>query len=64
MNGNKVLELLLPKLKKQFEKEKKGKDPRLGASLSKNEIKNNSELIYMNKFNKLNSYTFFIFFNF
>ena len=48
MNGNKVLELLLPKLKKQFEKEKKGKDPRLGASLSKNEIKNNSELIYMN----------------
>ena len=48
MDGNKVLELLLPKLKKQFEKENKGKDPRLGASLCKNEIVNNSELIYMN----------------
>jgi hypothetical protein len=42
MNGYKVLELLLPKLKKQYYKENKGKDPRLGASLSKNEIINNS----------------------
>ena len=48
MNGDKVLELLLPKLKKQFEKENKGKDPRLGASLCKNEIVCNSELVYMN----------------
>ena len=42
MDGNKVLELLLPKLKKQFEKENKGKDPRLGTSLSKKEIIENS----------------------
>lgn len=46
MDGDKVLELLLPKLKKNFEKENKGKDPRLGASLSKKEIQENSHLIY------------------
>ena len=46
MNGNKVLELLLPKLKNQFVKKNKGKDPRLGSSLSKKEIIKNSYLIY------------------
>ena len=48
MDGDKVLELLLPKLKKQFEKENKGKDPRLGASLSKTEIIKYSNKIYQN----------------
>jgi hypothetical protein len=34
MSGEKVLELLLPKLEKQFKSEKKTKDPRLGAQLT------------------------------
>ena len=46
MDGNKVLELLLPKLKKQYFNVNKGKDPRLGASLSQTDIKNNGNLIY------------------
>jgi len=39
LDGSKVLELLLPKLQKQYFKEKKGKDPRLGATLTSKEIK-------------------------
>ena len=38
MESDRVLELLLPKLSKKFHKKDKGKDPRLGASLSKKEI--------------------------
>ena len=45
MKGDKVLELLLPKLKKQFDNNHNKKDPRLGTSLSTSEIKNNSEQI-------------------
>ena len=45
MEGVKVYELLLPKLKKQFFNTKK-KDPRLGASLSAKEIENEALLVY------------------
>jgi hypothetical protein len=38
LDGSKVLELLLPKLQKQYFKEKKGKDPRLGATLTHKDI--------------------------
>lgn len=38
LSGDDVYEILLPKLKKQFLKENKGKDPRLGASISKGQI--------------------------
>lgn len=38
MSGNDVFDLLLPKLKNQYLKENKGKDPRLGASLSNKQI--------------------------
>ena len=41
LTGDKVLELLLPKLEKQFFKEKKGKDPRLGATITMKEIMKN-----------------------
>ena len=42
MNCSKVIEGLLPNLKNQFHKEKKGADPRLGYTLTKNYIVNNS----------------------
>ena len=42
MNCSKVIEGLLPNLKIQFHKEKKGADPRLGYTLTKNYIVNNS----------------------
>lgn len=45
MDGTKVYELLLPKIKKQYDNTKR-KDPRLGASLSSKEIKNNAILHY------------------
>ena len=38
MSGDVVYDLLLPKLKNKYLKENKGKDPRLGASLSKKQI--------------------------
>lgn len=38
LKGDKVLELLLPKLKKKYGKTLSKKDPRLGASLTKKEI--------------------------
>jgi hypothetical protein len=38
MDGDVVYDLLLPKLKNKYLKENKGKDPRLGASLSKKQI--------------------------
>lgn len=38
VSGEKVLELILPKLKRKFESEKKKKDPRLGVNLTRNEI--------------------------
>jgi hypothetical protein len=46
MNGDNVYKLLLPKLKKKYLKENKGKDPRLGASLSKKEIYEYAERIF------------------
>ena len=42
MNCSKVIEGLLPNLKKQYDKTNKGKDPRLGYTLNKNYIVNNS----------------------
>ena len=42
MGCNKVIEYLLPRLKIQFDKEKKGKDPRLGVNITKKYIINNS----------------------
>jgi hypothetical protein len=42
MSGAKVLELLLPKIEKQFHSQKSKKDPRLGASLSAKEIQANA----------------------
>ena len=41
LTGEKVLEILLPKLERQFFKKKKGKDPRLGATISTSEIHKN-----------------------
>jgi len=38
LDGEKVLDLLVPKLKKKFSKTLSKKDPRLGASLTKKEI--------------------------
>jgi hypothetical protein len=43
MTGDKVYEYLIPILKKQFFNENKRKDPRLGATIPKNFIINNSE---------------------
>jgi|TARA_B110000967_G_scaffold203880_1_gene245309 hypothetical protein len=43
MGCDKVIEYLLPRLKRQFDKEKKGKDPRLGVTITKKYIINNSE---------------------
>lgn len=45
LDGEKVLELLLPKLKKSFKKTLSKKDPRLGASLTKKEIYAHGERI-------------------
>jgi hypothetical protein len=45
LDGSKVLELLLPKIQRQFVKEKKGKDPRLGATLTRREIATHGEKI-------------------
>ena len=45
MSGEKVLTLLIPKLKKQYESEHKRKDPRLGSSLTTKEIKDNATLV-------------------
>ena len=41
LDGTDVLNILLPKLKKGFESTKNRKDPRLGASLTQKEIKDN-----------------------
>ena len=43
MTGDKVYEHIVPKLKKKFERKKKGKDPRLGASIPERYILANSE---------------------
>lgn len=43
MTGNKVYDFIVPKLKKQYFQQKKGKDPRLGTTIPKNFIINNSE---------------------
>lgn len=45
IDGDKVCEHLVPKLKKQFENKKIKKDPRLGASMSTKYILENSEKI-------------------
>ena len=45
MNGDKVYEHLLPKLKKSFENKGSRKDPRLGASMPTKYILENSEKI-------------------
>jgi hypothetical protein len=43
LTGEKVLEILLPKIKKQYPKKKNGnaKDPRIGVTVSQKEIKEN-----------------------
>mgnify|MGYP001273850302 CR=1 FL=1 len=38
LSGNTVLNILLPKIKKQYYKEKRGRDPRIGVTLCKTEI--------------------------
>jgi len=43
MTGDMVYEHIIPKLKTQFFREKKGKDPRLGTTISKKFIINNAE---------------------
>ena len=45
MKSEKVIKYILPRLKKQYYKEQKGKDPRLGLSLGHDFIKNNSRKI-------------------
>jgi hypothetical protein len=39
MSGDDVFNILVPKLKKKYSKGKKGKDPRLGATITNKEIK-------------------------
>lgn len=46
MSGDKVYDYLVPKLKKQFNKEKKGKDPRLGCQIPKTFIITNAEKLF------------------
>ena len=43
MSGDKVYDYIVPKIKKQYFKEKKGKDPRLGTIITTNYIINNAE---------------------
>ena len=47
LTGEKVLEILLPKIKRQYHKKKNGnaKDPRIGVTVSQKEIKANGERI-------------------
>jgi hypothetical protein len=47
LTSDKVLEILLPKIKKQYPKKKNGnaKDPRIGVTVSQKEIKENGERI-------------------
>ena len=47
LTSDKVLEILLPKIKKQYPKKKNGnaKDPRIGVTVSQKEIKLNGERI-------------------
>ena len=47
LTGEKVLEILLPKIKRQYPKKKNGnaKDPRIGVTVSQKEIKENGERI-------------------
>lgn len=46
MKGDKVYDLLVPKLQNKFTSTKKAKDPRLGANISKKEIQAFAERIY------------------
>ena len=45
--NDKLLEILLPKIKKQYPKKKNGnaKDPRIGVTVSQKEIKENGEKV-------------------
>ena len=47
LTGEKVLEILLPKIERQYPKKKNGnaKDPRIGVTVSQKEIKENGERI-------------------
>ena len=47
LESNKVLDILLPKIKKQYPNKKKGnsKDPRIGVTISTKQIKKNGERI-------------------
>ena len=47
LTGEKVLEILLPKIEKQYSKKKNGsgKDPRIGVTVSQKEIKEHGERI-------------------
>ena len=45
MKSEKVLEFLIPKLKRQYEKENKGKDPRLGSQIPSSYIRKHAERI-------------------
>lgn len=38
LSGNTVVNILLPKIEKQYHKEKRGRDPRIGITLTKGEI--------------------------
>tara|TARA_A100001011_G_C14306457_1_gene843399 strand:+ start:2359 stop:2874 length:516 start_codon:yes stop_codon:yes gene_type:complete len=46
ISGDKVFEYITPRLKNQYDKEKKGKDPRLGVNIPKSYIINNSEKLF------------------
>ena len=45
LNGNDVLDILLPKIKKKYPNIRSKKDPRLGANLTKKEIYNYGEKV-------------------
>jgi RNase P protein component len=47
LESSKVLDILLPKIKKQYPNKKKGnsKDPRIGVTISTKQIKKNGERI-------------------
>ena len=45
LTGDQVLDILIPKLEKQYAKKASAKDPRLGASVSSTEIKKHGKKI-------------------
>ena len=46
MSGDKVFEYIIPRIKKQYDKENKGKDPRFGVQIPKSFILKNADKLF------------------